>query len=797
MSTLRNTTSRSALYPLSVLERLLPRRARMRIAAGALMLAIILFFGAATFHTHTYGNIIAGIGLILFGCTLVLFMAELFFRSLYFRARGTKTTEGVERLISLAVLSITESMHRGDLVRALFRSPIGTAYTHRLGLSPKEVRAFLKKRGVQKTKLSFTDTDHSPWYSLEDFVAELIAHDEPLSDFLFSKGITRHVAASTAGWCGRMRERELDRIFWWHTERLLSKKTLGATFHKKRTDTLDAFLRTVPYASQGSVLGERTLSRVLGGLSKSHESNVLVVGPFDAPVFLGSLLSELRSRPTGEKKHTRIALLDTDLLIAETGDKITFERILRALLEEARHAGDIIIGIPRLHAFMASAHTIGADIRSILDPFLTDSSLAFIAFSDTRTYTRELERDMSLMRRFEIVRPPRVDSSDLLIFLESDVADLEKNYHVFFTYPAIEKALSGAERYFMSADPVDKARDLLSEAAARVAVAEKERLITPETIRSLIAEKSSVPVDALSDSERLVLSDLETHLHKHIVGQETAISAIAQTLRRARAGVSDTRKPIGSFIFFGPTGVGKTETAKALSRVVFGGESSLLRLDMSEYRGHDALARLIGTPSGEAGMLATMIREHPHGVLLLDEFEKTNPDVHDLFLQILDEGIFTDGEGRRVNARNILFIATSNAGSDIIWKATEEGRDVSEEHDTFIAMIIEHGLFKPELLNRFSGTILFHPLSPKDVEAIAHIMLRKVALRIEEEGGVRVSFAPEMAAHVAREGYDRAFGARPMKRYIQQHIEQYIADGLIAKTIARGQSLTLSPEDIA
>jgi hypothetical protein len=796
MSTLRNTTSHSALYPLAILERLLPRRARMGIAAGSGALALILFFGAAAFHTHAYGNIVAGLGLILLGCTLILFMAELFFRSLYFHARGTKTTEGAEELISLGVLSVIEGARRNDLVRALFRSPIGTTYTRRLGLSPKEVHTFLVERGARKTELSFTDTDHSPWYSLEDFVAELIAVDEPLSDFLFSKGITRSVAARAAGWCGRMREQELDAMFWWDTEKLLSKKTLGATFHKKRTDTLDAFLRTVPYASQGNMLGKNTLSRVWGGLSKSHESNVLVVGPFDAPTFLGSLTNELRHRYTKEKRDTRIVLLDTDLLITETGDKITFERTLRTLLEEAREAGNIIIGIPRFHAFITSAHTIGADIRSILDPFLTDSSLACIAFSDERTYTRELERDMSLMRRFEIVRPPRVTSEDMLAFLETDVSLLEKKHSVFFTYPAIDIALSGAERYFMSEDPADKARDLISEAAAR-AHSEKERIITPEIIRTLISEKSSVPIDALSESERLILADLETHLHKHVVGQESAISAIAQALRRARAGVGDTHKPIGSFIFFGPTGVGKTETAKALSRVMFGGESSLLRLDMSEYRGHDALARLIGSGAGEAGMLATMIRKNPHGVLLLDEFEKTNPDVHDLFLQILDEGIFTDGEGRRVNARNILFIATSNAGSDRIWKATEEGLDVSEEHDAFIAHIIEHGLFKPELLNRFSGTILFHPLSPEDVEAIAHIMLRKVVLRIEEEGGVRVSFSPDMPTHVAREGYDRAFGARPMKRYIEQHIEQYVADGLIKGKIARGGSITLSPKDIA
>lgn len=794
MNTLRHITAQSTLYPLAVLERLLPRRMRISIAILSVGGALILFFGAAL-YAPAHGSIIAGIGLILFGSALLLFMAELYFRSLYFRARGTKTTEGVEKLASLTVLSVIEKTHRGDLVRALFRSPIGTSYAKRLGLDRTAVHTFLRERGYHKTTLRLTDSDRSPWYSLEDFVAELIAVDKPLSDFLFSKGIPHQSATRAAGWCGRMREAQLETTFWWNTERLFRGQTLGATFHQKRTDTLDAFTHTVSYTSRGSALERDTLTRTVSGLSKIRESNVLVVGPFEASVFLGSLAHEIRAMRKNPSTRSRIALLDTDLLIAHTGDKITLERTLRTLLEEARTTQETILAIPRFHAFMSSAATIGVDIRSILDPFLTDSALAFIVFSDERTYTRELERDMSLMRRFEIIRPPRSTSDDMLLFLETDIATLEKTHRVFFTYQAIEEALFGAERYFMSSDPIDKARDILAEAALRAGF-ERSHHITRDLVRSLVAEKSAIPIDTLSDTERLILSDLETHLHKHVIGQNSAISAIAKALRRSRAGVADAEKPIGSFLFFGPTGVGKTETAKALSRVVFGGESSLLRLDMSEYRGHDALARLIGTPSGEAGMLATMIREHPYGVLLLDEFEKTNPDIHDLFLQILDEGVFSDGEGREVNARNILFIATSNAGSDIIWKATEEGRDVSEEHDAFIARLIEHGLFKPELLNRFSDTILFHPLSRGHVEDIAKLMLAKLAKRLEKEG-LRITFTADMAQHVASEGYDRTFGARPMKRYIEQSIEQYVADALIAGTIARGSSLTLSPKDIA
>lgn len=796
MNAFRSRIIHSSLYPLATLERLLPRKRRLRMRTFLTVLALLLFFGAALFHSLPYAQFLAGVGLIIFAVVLTLSMAEWYFRSLYFHARGIHTTEGKEGLISLGVLSILTSAHRGDYVRALFRSKTGKDLAHRLGLSQSDIHTFLKERGHHPTNLALTDSDASPWYSLEDFVSELIATDEALADFLFSRHITSETAARASGWVARMRERHLDETFWWSEKRLLHTRPIGKDLHLSRTHLLDTYTHHPRYGSSGSFMENDTLSRVVSGLGKTRESNVLLVGSFDAHTLASMLEGAITRRKVPQTLFgKRVIVLDTDLLVSHTGEKHLFETTLRDTLEEARKAGNSIIVVPRFHAFLSSAAILGSDIRSLIDPYLSGIAVPFLALSDTRTYIHELERDTSLMRRFEVVKSATLSDTRLTTFLESDIARLEKNHHVFFTYPALEKAVRASKQYFSGDDAEDKSRDIIAEAATR-STSTRSRLITAKDILALVSEKTGIPAGELSDTERLVLTDLEHHLHKHVVGQEEAISAIAQALRRARANVRDNKKPIGSFLFFGPTGVGKTETAKALARVFFGSEDNLLRLDMSEYREGDALSRLIGTPAGEAGILSTMIRQKPYGVLLLDEFEKTNPHVHDLFLQILDEGQFSDGEGRSVNARNILFIATSNAGSDIIWKATEEGRDISKEHDAFIASLIDEQLFKPEFLNRFSGTILFHPLSPSDTEKIAGLMLNKLARRLEREG-VRVSFTPDMTAHVAREGYDRAFGARPMQRYIDQHVEQYIADGLIKGKIARGGSITLSPKDIA
>ncbi|OGZ15589.1 MAG: hypothetical protein A3H76_03950 [Candidatus Lloydbacteria bacterium RIFCSPLOWO2_02_FULL_54_12] len=281
-----------------------------------------------------------------------------------------------------------------------------------------------------------------------------------------------------------------------------------------------------------------------------------------------------------------------------------------------------------------------------------------------------------------------------------------------------------------------------------------------------------------------------------VVGQEQALVVIADAMRRSRAGVRNMSRPIGTFLFLGPTGVGKTETAKALATVFFGNENALSRLDMSEYQGEDGLARILGGGEGATGALPLLLKEHPYGVLLLDEFEKANVKVLDLFLQVLDEGVFHDGKGKKVNARNTIFIATSNAGANEIREAVREGSDLEAVKKSIIDRIIAAGKIKPELFNRFDGIILFHTLTMEDYKRIARLMLEKLRRRLLEQN-INLMLNDAVIDAVIAHGVDPDFGARPMTRAVQDVVEKKVAEKIIAGSLGQGATVVFTPEDFA
>jgi hypothetical protein len=786
----------STLYPLVILERALSgekRRAFYKEAAGG---ALVLFLIALGLRSVPLGETILGLSLLFLSAAIVAYCLELFFRSLYFRERDNGFSEDGAHVFSLETLMIIERADRNDTVRAFLSSPAGTTIMRRLGIDSAAISTFLSARGHKAVVFNDPDRD-GIWYTLGAFAEGLYVSDASFGAFLAERTITRELLRGAATWYADSRAEQLEDMRWWTNDRLRAMRGLGADWQYGNTHLLDTYATPVSARETTDDASHDMLARMTATLSKSKESNVLLVGAYDTravfQLFQG-FLSSARAPETLRKK--RIMVLDGNLLIAKTGEKTLLEQTFRALVSEARAAGNVILAIEHAPSFIASARTIGTDIPSILDPFLADVSLPVIATASMKGYREDIARDEAFARRFDVLRAEDTDGQSLAALLTKDASILEQTHNVFFTYPAIFETARAAERYFSGNNTTDTATDILAEAAAR-ANESRDRVIGPDMILGLVSEKTRIPVGTMDDTERDKLLTLETLLKKHVVGQTHALEAIAKALRRARAGVGSANKPMGSFLFFGPTGVGKTETAKALARTLFNDEQALMRLDMSEYQTGDALSRLIGFSGGESGILANMLRENPYGVLLLDEFEKTNKDVHDLFLQILDEGYFTDVHGERVNARNILFIATSNAGSDIIWKLTEEGKDLAHERDAFIRSIIATNIFRPEFLNRFTDLILFHPLSEDDLRAIARIMLGGLSERSRLEKNITLSFTDDMVAHIARAGYDPGFGARPMKRYIEETLEQYVADGIIAGTIRPGATLTLSPEMLA
>jgi len=322
----------------------------------------------------------------------------------------------------------------------------------------------------------------------------------------------------------------------------------------------------------------------------------------------------------------------------------------------------------------------------------------------------------------------------------------------------------------------DKAIELL------VGVASKARqmnigIITEDFVYEAVSEKTGIPAGPIQDTERDLLLHLEDRLHQQVIGQQNALNAIARTMRRARAGIQSSEKPIGSFLFLGPTGVGKTETAKALAKIFFGGEGKMQRIDMSEYSGDDALERLIGNGE-DPGTLPTMLREHPYCVLLLDEFEKATQSVHDVFLQVLDEGGFTDARGTKVNARNTIIIATSNAGSQLILRTVQQRKELSTLAEEIINHIVKEGIYRPELINRFDSTIIFEPLNVEQQTEVASLMLGGLYERVKERG-YEISVSEDLLDVLVEKGYNPEFGARPMQRVLQDVIEEKIAQKIM------------------
>lgn len=312
----------------------------------------------------------------------------------------------------------------------------------------------------------------------------------------------------------------------------------------------------------------------------------------------------------------------------------------------------------------------------------------------------------------------------------------------------------------------------------------------------VLERKTKMPLGAVTETEQKKLLNLEELLHKRVIDQEEAIRGIADAIKRARSGIRNQKRPIGSFLFLGPTGVGKTETSKALAAVYFGNEEAMVRFDMTEFQDEDSISRLIGSfEKNESGILASRVRTSPYGVVLLDEFEKSHLKVKNLFLQILDEGLFSDYLGERVNMRNTIIIATSNAGSQLIWELTEKGANVTELERQIVAYVQKERILSPELINRFDAVIIFRPLSMEMLKEIAKIMLGRLVSRLKSQN-ISLKITDELVEAVAKGGYDPAFGARPMQRFIQDKIEKVIAEKIIKGEIRPGSELALSSEDL-
>ena len=467
-----------------------------------------------------------------------------------------------------------------------------------------------------------------------------------------------------------------------------------------------------------------------------------------------------------------------------------------AILNEAIKAGNIILILKDFHNFIGEVGGLGRiDVSKILTPYLKSANIQVIATTNSASFHKLIEPRSELMEVFERVNVFEPDAFQTIQIIEEAIPGIEAKSKVLVTYGAIKEIVEGADRFIRTSPFPEKAFDLLSEVVS-YAKTKKKYVIDRHDVNEVISRKTGVPLGPIEGEEKEKLMRLEELMHKEVIGQDRAVEVVAATMRRLRTGLAKRGKPAGVFLFVGPTGVGKTLTAKILAKTYFGSADRMLRFDMSEYQTIDSIDRFLGSiKTQEPGQFVTQVRDNPFSLILLDEIEKAEKNILNIFLQVFDEGRLTDAFGRKINFEQNIIIATSNAGADFIRELVKEGLDPSIEKEKMVDVLIRGGSFRPELLNRFDEIVIFHPLSEEQVGKITELLLGSLAVRLKDQGYI---YKPtqEVADYVAKAGFDPQFGARPMERAIRDKVESAIAKKILDGSIKKGKEFGLTADDI-
>lgn len=552
---------------------------------------------------------------------------------------------------------------------------------------------------------------------------------------------------------------------------------------------------------------ERELCEVEQILCRKNKNNPALIG--EPGVGKTAIVEALAQRlASGQAPQglvgKKLYRLDLASVLAGTKYRGEFEERIRDILAEIRRAGNMILFVDEMHTIVGAGSAEGAiDAANILKPALGRGEVQIIGATTPEEYRRHIEKDAALERRFQPVKVSEPSHEESISMLMGIRGSLERHHKVKISDAAISAAVELSTRYINDRFLPDKAIDLIDEAAARIRVS-GGGLVTAEDIAEVVSVWTGIPVANLSADETKRLREMESILHRRVVGQSEAVRAVSMAIRRGRVGLSDPDRPIGSFLFLGPTGVGKTELCRALAEAVYGDTEAMIRLDMSEYMEKHAVSKLIGSPPGyvgyeDGGQLTEKVRRKPWSVVLFDEIEKAHEDVWSILLQIMDDGRLTDSTGRQVSFRNTIVVMTSNVGA----KTISDGRprlgfaSSGEDGQTQLSELINDELkntFKPEFLNRIDETIVFHRLTRAEIRCITERMLLTVAARFEALG-MSLSVPEQVVDVLAERGYDEKYGARPLRRAIRSLIEDKAAELMLSGGISRGDTVRAAVED--
>jgi len=734
----------------------------------------------------------------------VVFIFSLFLTfEVYFRFKISKQiprsmvseTKTVLDSFTLDALSIFESKNKtADVIKNLLHNKTAIFMLEKSDISAKEIQFIdINKMDLANYAFELAKQLKGKYVTIMDLFAGYLLLTEDKTKLLFDKKLKKEELLHILYWARtgfKNEEYKESLTVNFSGEGLAEEWVFGWTIETKKymLDLTPEVLSREPM----SLGREEELSQTTEALYKG--TSVILVGEPGSgkeSVIEHLAYESFAGELNGNLYHQKIFQLMVDALLAGTTNQGDLQERLDSVIAEISHSGDVIIYIPNFEAILGGS-TFVIDLSGALVPYLEKKVLRVVAGVTPEVYKKFVEPRSTLLDVFEIVKFDEPDKDTALLMLFKKAFWLESEFNVSLTYRAIVAAFDFSSKYSKEKVLPGSAVDLLTDTANNV-VLSGGKIVKEQDILTQVERKTNIPVGQPKAAEKELLLNLESEIHQRIVDQEEAVSGVSEALRRVRTGLSTSEKPI-SFLFLGPTGVGKTETAKALSAIYFKSENAMLRFDMSEYKGEEGVKRLLGATPGEGSEKGEIekVYDNPFSLVLLDEFEKADPKILDLFLQVLDDGRLTDNKGKTVSFTNTIIIATSNAGSEFIREKIQTGVKVDKAFKiSLLDFLQKQGIFKPELLNRFDEIVAFKPLGEKEVAQIIKLMLSKVQNNLKDKD-IDVNFDDKITAKIALEGFDKEFGARPLKRFIQDNIEDLIAQRMLKDEIQRGDKIMIS-----
>lgn len=633
-----------------------------------------------------------------------------------------------------------------------------------------------------------------------DIIAALAKVEPNLKQIITESDIEEEDFEKINDWLERIYTKIQKNKQFWAYENLLKLGSLGKDWTAGYTPTLDSYsidwTEIVKRRGFEDIIGHKDkISQLERILSAKDAGNALIVGESGVGrknIIHGLIKKSLVGQSLPNVNNNRFIELDIILLSSTTTSFEQMEKILEQCFREVSSAGNVILIINDFHDFLGGKQRAGiVDISGTIGPYLNSPTFKTICLTSFKGLHQYIEDKPSLLAQFQKIEVEEMGMEETLKVLENEVFKLETRHQKFIPFASLKETISLCEKYVSNYPFPQKAINLLDEAVVYSGREAGVHIVLPEYIDKILSEKTKIPVGKIRSKEKEILLNLEDILHKRVIGQYEAISEVSSALRRARTGVQTRKGPMGSFLFMGPTGVGKTETAKALAETYFGSEDKMVRIDMSEFQRIDDIPRLLGSEE-QPGILTSQILENPFSLVLLDEIEKAHPDILNVFLQVLDEGYVNDNLGRKISFNNTIIIATSNAGYQTILRAIAENKETPEIKKDLLSAIFEKGTFRPEFINRFDGTIIFKSLTKEDLMMIAQIQLNKLNDNLRTKK-IQLIITEELKNKIVELSYDPVFGAREMKRVTQDKIENKIARALLNDEIPQGSKIQIDP----